>query len=71
MLLSTASAFILDKLKPEHLYKFRFAASNAAGTGTWTKEFSRTMPQKAAPEEPEIITDAADGKVAASQFPDQ
>ncbi|KAG8237814.1 hypothetical protein J437_LFUL002422 [Ladona fulva] len=50
------SPYILEGLKPQTSYNFRFAAKNDVGFGEWSADEQHTMPKRSNPEEPRILS---------------
>ncbi|XP_066902573.1 fasciclin-2 isoform X2 [Halyomorpha halys] len=54
---AVGNSYILENLKPQDQYSFRFAAQNEVGLGPWGADIQRTMPKRSSPEEPIILND--------------
>ncbi|XP_043677311.1 fasciclin-2 isoform X6 [Vespula pensylvanica] len=53
---SIDSVYVLEGLKPQTSYDFRFAAINKVGQGNWGTFYRETTPGRTFPKEPTIIT---------------
>jgi neurocan core protein len=53
---SSGSLYVVEGLKPQTGYEFRFAAKNEVGLGNWGSYFREVMPNRAAPGNPRILT---------------
>ncbi|XP_003699706.2 neural cell adhesion molecule fasciclin 2 isoform X2 [Megachile rotundata] len=53
---SVNSMYVLEDLKPQTSYEFRFAARNVVGLGNWGGYHSQMTPVRTFPNEPKIIT---------------
>ncbi|KAI4474744.1 hypothetical protein M0802_015466 [Mischocyttarus mexicanus] len=53
---SMNSVYVLEGLKPQTPYNFRFAAINIVGQGNWGGSFRETTPVRTVPNAPKIIT---------------
>lgn len=62
------SPYILENLKPQTTYSFRFAAQNDVGKGPWSNPQVHTTAKRSAPEEPQIINKTPDGVAMSSYF---
>ena len=51
----------IENLEPTKSYSFRFAARNLVGVGEFGQEKIETMPKRAAPEPPLILTEVSNG----------
>ncbi|KAI9590654.1 hypothetical protein GQX74_008821 [Glossina fuscipes] len=52
---SPESPYIVESLKPQTSYNFRFAARNAVGLGSWGVNLQQSTPRRSAPEEPKPL----------------
>ncbi|XP_029047712.1 fasciclin-2 isoform X1 [Osmia bicornis bicornis] len=57
---SVGSMYVLEDLKPQTPYEFRFAARNEVGVGNWGGYHQETTPVRNSPNEPKIITAGAE-----------
>lgn len=71
---SPDSPYIVEGLKPQTQYHFRFAASNKVGQGMWGVNQQQSTPNRAAPEEPKPlhapVQDDKDEPVIVSPYSD-
>ena len=51
------NSYILEHLRPQDQYYFRFAAQTEVGLGSWGAHIQRVMPKRSSPEEPIILND--------------
>lgn len=65
------SSYILEGLKPQVVYYFRFAAINEVGIGVWGANQHRTMPKRSSPEEPPILNDIPPEGFVSSAYPNK
>lgn len=54
--LSVGSPYIIEGLRPQTPYEFRFAARNQVGLGNWGSNIRETTPTRTVPNQPKIIT---------------
>lgn len=52
---SPDSPYIVEGLRPQTMYSFRFAASNQVGLGNWGVNQKQSTPRRSAPEEPKPL----------------
>ncbi|XP_037936021.1 fasciclin-2 isoform X6 [Teleopsis dalmanni] len=52
---SPDSPYIVEGLKPQTMYNFRFAARNLVGLGNWGVNLQQSTPRRSAPEEPKPL----------------
>ncbi|XP_055380619.1 fasciclin-2 [Condylostylus longicornis] len=52
---SADSPYIVEGLRPQTSYIFRFAATNMVGTGGWGATVTQSTPKRSAPEEPKVL----------------
>ncbi|CAD7087678.1 unnamed protein product [Hermetia illucens] len=52
---SPDSPYIVEGLKPQTSYNFRFAARNMVGLGSWGSNIVQSTPRRSAPEEPKML----------------
>lgn len=48
--------YVIEGLKPQTYYEFRFAARNVVGLGNWANSYQETTPGRTVPKEPRILT---------------
>ncbi|XP_049841265.1 fasciclin-2 isoform X2 [Schistocerca gregaria] len=71
------SPYILENLKPQTRYNFRFAAQNEVGFGPWSSQQTHTTPRISAPEEPRLLglplsaTSGNENEVVVSPYPNR
>ncbi|XP_071576942.1 fasciclin-2 isoform X1 [Temnothorax nylanderi] len=53
---SVGSLYVIEGLKPQTPYEFRFAARNQVGLGNWGNLHIETTPGRTVPKEPKIMT---------------
>ncbi|XP_070156465.1 fasciclin-2 isoform X2 [Polyergus mexicanus] len=53
---SVGSVYVVENLKPQTPYNFRFAAMNDVGLGNWGGEQHETTPGRTVPNQPKILT---------------
>lgn len=56
----SGSMYVLEDLKPQTPYEFRFAARNEVGLGNWGGYHNEITPVRNSPNEPKIITAGAE-----------
>ncbi|XP_015433410.1 PREDICTED: fasciclin-2 [Dufourea novaeangliae] len=61
---SVDSYYVIEGLKPQTPYEFRFAAWNDVGLGTWGAMYREVTPGRTFPNQPKIITPAAEYDVS-------
>ncbi|XP_076685211.1 neural cell adhesion molecule fasciclin 2 isoform X3 [Andrena cerasifolii] len=57
---SVDSLYVIEGLKPQTPYEFRFAARNQVGLGNWGASSRETTPGTTVPNEPKIISQSAE-----------
>lgn len=65
------SSYILEGLKPQVQYQFRFAAVNEVGPSPWGAHQHQTMPKRSSPEEPPILNDVPEEGYVESTYPNK
>ncbi|XP_068967067.1 fasciclin-2 isoform X1 [Bombus flavifrons] len=61
---STNSSYVLEDLKPQTSYEFRFAARNVVGLGNWGAYHREITPGRTFPNEPKIMMPSAEYDVS-------
>ncbi|XP_033302889.1 fasciclin-2 isoform X3 [Bombus bifarius] len=61
---STNSSYVLEDLKPQTSYEFRFAAGNVVGLGNWGAYHREITPGRTFPNEPKIMMPSAEYDVS-------
>ncbi|XP_050599265.1 fasciclin-2 isoform X3 [Bombus affinis] len=61
---STNSSYVLEDLKPQTSYEFRFAARNVVGLGNWGAYYREITPGRTFPNEPKIMMPSAEYDVS-------
>ncbi|XP_011642324.1 fasciclin-2 isoform X3 [Pogonomyrmex barbatus] len=67
---SVGSLYVIEGLKPQTPYEFRFAGRNRVGLGNWGNYYRETTPGRMAPQDPRIVRTTSN-LYEQSQFNDQ
>ncbi|XP_024937315.1 fasciclin-2 isoform X3 [Cephus cinctus] len=56
------SLYVVENLKPQTQYNFRFSSANAVGSSNWANHLTRMTPVKTVPNPPKMLSKLPEGK---------